>query len=646
VVLSDPKMASQVDPLIGLTLGNFRITSVLGQGAMGAVYAAQHVSLPSRAAVKVLLAEFARDQASVDRFLREAQTASSINDPHIVRIFDAGRLPDGRPYLLMDLLEGHTLDEVLEAGPLDLRRGLEILRQIASAVAVVHEHGILHRDLKPSNVHLGQSRGVEIAKVLDFGLARTHGLDQGVTTAGTILGTPLYMSPEQADARTVGPEADVYALGCIAHAVLTGQPPFLGDSVVTVMHKHLAEAPPDVRSLRHGLPLALGQLVTRCLAKPPGDRPTAKDVVAGLETVQKELDRSGTEATLIGPVSPAASTLVDSSARTVVASSQGAVAVSSAQLPVTQAAPTPKDPAVATHAAVAETLQSAARPPARSALLPVLAGIGVVGAALLGVAYSRSHDSRTESPAPAASASAPLAISDEKNPFSIADTAVVEAGRAIWVARCAQCHGVRGDGAGSDTPKDVHPKAFCDVVLPPGTLDVYYFGIIRHGVERGDRVAMPSFDQKLGLKETWQVVTYINTLRPKVHKVDVAQEITTGPPPDSDEAKTRGSTLFYTLCSTCHGEDGKGDGAAASLFPTPPPDLKDDAWNPRTLEAGDDDVAHVFRIMTTGSGEYMGSFSSVAPADRWAIARYVVGLRPRHAPASAPAPKGSTHKGH
>src|SRR5271170_7719679 len=123
-------MASQEDPLIGLTLGNFRITSVLGQGAMGAVYAAQHVSLPSRAAVKVLLAEFSKDQAAVDRFLREAHTASSINDPHIVRIFDAGRLPDGRPYLLMDLLEGRTLDEAIAEGPIELARGLEILRQI------------------------------------------------------------------------------------------------------------------------------------------------------------------------------------------------------------------------------------------------------------------------------------------------------------------------------------------------------------------------------------------------------------------------------------------------------------------------------------------------------------------------------------
>jgi eukaryotic-like serine/threonine-protein kinase len=643
-------MASEEDPLIGLTLGNFRIRSVLGQGAMGAVYAAQHVSLPSRAAVKVLLAEFSKDQAAVDRFLREAHNASSINDPHIVRIFDAGRLPDGRPYLLMDLLEGHTLDEVLLAGPLELRRGLEILRQIASAVAVVHEHGILHRDLKPSNVHLGQSRGLEVAKVLDFGLARSHGLEQGVTTAGTILGTPLYMSPEQAAAKPVGPESDVYALGCIAHEVLSGDPPFVGESVVTVMHKHMTEAPVDVRSLRHGLPVALSQLITRCLAKAPRDRPTAKEVVTALERIQKDLERSGTDATLVGtpPTSALDATMAAASSQGTpvpVTTGRGGAAASA-----TQAPPTQKDPGIASHVAVAGTMSSVAAPRPRSVLIPVLAGVAVLGAAGAGVVYLRARDSHAASASvPSATASAQPAISEEKNPFAITDTATVEAGRAIWVAKCAQCHGMRGDGAGSDIPKDVHPKAFCDVVLPPGTLDVYYFGIIRHGVERGDRIAMPAFAEKLGVKETWQVVTYINTLRPKVHKVDLDQEIATGPAADTDEARARGRALFYTRCSTCHGEDGKGDGAAASYFPSPPPDLKDDAWNDRTLKKGDDDLTHVFRIMTLGSGEYMGSFSSVATADRWAIARHVVGMRappPPSPSASAPAGKRPPHRAH
>jgi eukaryotic-like serine/threonine-protein kinase len=632
-------MTSQADPLIGITLGNFRITSILGQGAMGAVYAAQHVSLPARAAVKVLLAEFAQDKAAVDRFLREAHNASSINDPHVVRIFDAGRLPDGRPYLLMDLLEGRTLDEALAEGPLELRRAIELLRQIASAVAVVHEHDILHRDLKPSNVHLGLSRGVEIAKVLDFGLARTHGLGQGVTSAGTILGTPLYMSPEQADARQVGPASDVYALGCIAQEMLTGRPPFLGDSVVTVMHKHLTEAPVEVKSLRHGLPLALSQLITRCLAKSTGGRPTAKEVVVALETIQKDLEKSGMDATLVGPTSSTTEPLRPGSSL----AASGVAATMAA--PSSTAVP---DAAAASHTAVAGTLAAAA-PRRRSSFVPIVATfVALATASAGGLYFLRARDSHPDA-ATAGSASAQPGISDEKNPFSVTDMAMVEAGRAVWVAHCAQCHGTRGDGAGTDIPKGVRPKAFCDVVLPPGTLDVYYFGIIRHGVERGGNVAMPKFDQKLSLKETWQVVTYINTLRPKVHKVDVDQEIAAGPPAESDESKDRGSELFYTRCSTCHGEDGKGDGAAASLFPVPPPDLKDDAWNERTLKAGDDNLTHVFRIMTTGSGENMGSFSSVGTKDRWAIARYVVSMRVPAAPAAAPsssAKKAPLRKAH
>lgn len=634
-------MGTPEDPVIGLTLGNFKVKSLLGQGAMGAVYAADHLSLPSRAAVKVLLSEFSRDQAAVDRFLREAHTASSINDPHIVRIFDAGRLPDGRPYLLMDLLEGQTLDEVLRAGPLELRRGVEILRQIASAVAVVHEHGILHRDLKPSNVHLGRSRGLEVAKILDFGLARTHGLGQGVTSAGTILGTPLYMSPEQANAREVGPESDIYSFGCIAHEVLSGDPPFVGDSVVTVMHMHLTAAPSDVRSVRHGVPASLAELVRRCLAKPAADRPTAKVVAATLDALVKELDRAGTDATFVG--APPSSAYPESPlAVTQQASIQGAPPT---QVAATLAPATVKDgPTLTSHAAVAGTLPAAA--PRRQRSTPIIALAAVVAAILAGVGYSRMHESHDVPPV--AAASAQPSIGDEKNPFSVTDAPTVEAGRAVWVAKCAQCHGVRGDGAGTDIPKGLRPKAFCDVVLPPGTLDVYYFGIIRHGVERGARVAMPAFESKLGLKETWQVVTYINTLRPKVHKVDIDREIAAGPPPESPDSKERGDELFYTRCSTCHGEDGKGDGAAASLFASPPPDLKDDAWNERTLKGGDDDLTHVFRIMTLGSGEDMGSFSSVFTADRWAIARHVIALRAPVAPspsASAPPGKRATPRG-
>jgi eukaryotic-like serine/threonine-protein kinase len=648
-------MSSATDPLLGLRLGNFEIQSVLGRGGMGVVYAAKHLSLPTRAAVKVLLDDFARDTTAVDRFLREAHTASSINDPHIVRIFDAGRLPDGRPYLVMDLLEGQTLTDLLRQGGVDLRRGVEILRQMATAVMVVHDHGILHRDLKPSNVHLGKARGgLELVRVLDFGLARGHGLEHSVTTAPTILGTPLYMSPEQAEAKPVGPESDVYSLGCIAYEVLSGQPPFTGGSVVTIMHQHLTEAPADVRSLRHGLPGSLELIVRRCLAKRPADRPTAKQVAVALEGVLAEIDRTAVEATMAAPstipLSPAPTTIPATGPSTVLDPPAGAALAQVA--PPTDAAaraattsnltPSGQDGprSAASGVAVAGTLHSVRVPKRRTPTLAIAAGIvAVTGALAVVYVRTRSPSPATGTPAPPPSA-AQNPITEEKNPFTVADAPAVEAGRAIWTSHCVRCHGARGDGAGNDIPKGLRPKAFCDVVLQPGTLDVYYFGIVRHGVDRASGAAMPSFQDKLGLKETWQVVTFINTLRPKVHHVDVSGEIAAGPPPDSTELQDRGGELFYTRCSSCHGEEAKGDGPAASLFPIPPPDLKEDAWNPRTLASGDNDVAHVFRIVTLGSGEYMGSFSSLPTKDRWALARYVVGLR---RPSTPPVKKSGHH---
>jgi mono/diheme cytochrome c family protein len=642
-------MSSPTDPLLGLRLGNFEIESVLGRGGMGVVYAAKHLSLPTRAAVKVLLDDFARDTTAVDRFLREAHTASSINDPHVVRIFDAGRLPDGRPYLVMDLLEGHTLSDLLHEGPIELRRGVEILRQVATAVMVVHEHGILHRDLKPSNVHLGKARGgAELVKVLDFGLARGHGLEHSVTTAPTILGTPLYMSPEQAEAKPLGPESDVYSLGCIAYEVLTGQPPFYGGSVVTVMHQHVAEVPADVRSLRHGLPASLEVIVRRCLAKRTVDRPTAKQLAVGLEGVLAEIDRTAADATMAAPntmpLSPAPTTIPATGPATALdppaGPAPGAPLAPTAD-PAARAATTSSGArSAASEVALAGTLHSMSVPRPRSRT-PAIAAIIVAASAAIAFFFvrERAPSPAIVTPAPPASA-AQAAITDEQNPFTVADGPAVEAGRAIWTSQCARCHGARGDGAGNDIPKGIRPKAFCDVVLKPGTLDVYYFGIVRHGVDRASGIAMPSFQDKLGLKETWQVVTFINTLRPKVHPVDVGAEIAAGPPPDSPEVHDRGSELFYTRCSSCHGEEGKGDGPAANLFPVPPPDLKEDAWNPRTLTAGDADLAHVFRIVTLGSGEYMGSFSSLPAKDRWVLARYVVGLR---APAK-PAPPASKAK--
>ena len=216
-------MTRKAETLLGERLGNYRITAVLGQGGMGVVYEAQHVSLPSKAAVKVLLDTYAEDHVAVQRFLSEAQHASSIDDPHVVRIFDAGQLQDGRPYLVMELLQGTTLETLLSTHRFGVRRTVNLLQQIAGALDVVHGQGIVHRDLKPSNVQVTpSSRGREVAKVLDFGLARPHGGSRSVTLEGAILGTPHYMSPEQVDGKATDARADVYSFGCLAFEMLTG----------------------------------------------------------------------------------------------------------------------------------------------------------------------------------------------------------------------------------------------------------------------------------------------------------------------------------------------------------------------------------------------------------------------------------------
>ena len=176
-------------------------------------------------------------------------------------------------------------------------------------------------------------------------------------------------------------------------------------------------------------------------------------------------------------------------------------------------------------------------------------------------------------------------------------------------------------------PPGIHPKAFSDVVLPPGTLDVYYFGILTHGVERSGGEAMPSFAKKLDVKERWQVVTFLNTLRPKMKVVDVEKELKAGPPPETLTCHDVGADLFLTRCSTCHGEDGSGEGPAASFFAEPPADLKEGGWNEKNVRKGESDLQHVFRIVTTGAGENMGKFSSLSTDDRWAIARFVVSMR-------------------
>jgi serine/threonine-protein kinase len=293
------------DPLIGSTVaGRYRVDARLGSGGMGTVYRAEQVAMGREVALKVLRPEIAHDPQVQARFAREARSASQVESPFVVTLFDHGQTPDGLLFIAMELLRGQTLAEYLrEHGALPWPEAVRIGRDIARALSAAHEGGVVHRDLKPENVHLGaRDRAV---KVLDFGIAKIvdrkrAGEDAAVTVAGAILGTPAYMSPEAA-ARSgnVGKPTDLYALGVILFEMVVGRAVFEEKEPVLLLGMHLRVDPERLREARPELdvPDALETLVDRLLAKEPDARPTAAETIATLD----ELHAAGEGARVSGP---------------------------------------------------------------------------------------------------------------------------------------------------------------------------------------------------------------------------------------------------------------------------------------------------------------------------------------------------------
>ncbi|HWO20935.1 MAG TPA: serine/threonine-protein kinase [Kofleriaceae bacterium] len=269
----------------GQTFGQYRVTGVLGRGGMGVVYAAEHMLLGRAAAVKVLLPEYSGHPEVVARFFNEARAASSIDHPGIIEIYDFGTTPDGAAFIVMEFLRGESLLKRLARRRLPWSTALEITRQIAGALGAAHAQGIVHRDLKPENVFLVRDPevpGGERIKLLDFGIAKLmiHALGHQQTRAGSLLGTPTYMAPEQCRGVAVDARADLYALGCILFELCAGRPPFIGEGEGDVLAAHIYMPPPRVASFVSDVPEEVDQLIQRLLAKLPVDRPqTAEDVI-------------------------------------------------------------------------------------------------------------------------------------------------------------------------------------------------------------------------------------------------------------------------------------------------------------------------------------------------------------------------------
>jgi len=271
--------------LLGRAVGPYRILELLGSGGMGVVYKAEDTRLSRVVALKFLPAELTRDPEAKERFMQEARTASSLDHPNLCTILEVGETPAGRLYLAMPCYDGETLRRRIARGPLSVEEAADIAEQIARGLAKAHRNGIVHRDVKPANLIV---TGDGVVKVLDFGLAKLAGA-AAMTRTGSSMGTPAYMSPEQARGDAVDQRTDVWSLGVVLYEMLAGSRPFRGDHEQAVVYSILNESPRPVGELRSEVPPRLGGIVGRLLAKDPAERyPTADEVFADLRALRGE----------------------------------------------------------------------------------------------------------------------------------------------------------------------------------------------------------------------------------------------------------------------------------------------------------------------------------------------------------------------
>jgi serine/threonine-protein kinase len=257
--------------------GKYRIDEIHGRGGMGAVYRATDIDLDRPLALKVLHPQLLTDETAVRRFRQEARSAARLRHPNAVTVYGFGQLPTGAAYIAMEFVEGTTLREELKRrGRLPLDEAAHILGQVADAVHAAHLAGLIHRDLKPDNIMLEQRPGGIAAKVLDFGIAKavtSSGDTERLTVPHSIIGTPVYMSPEQARGEALDPRSDIYSLGVVVFEMLTGRVPFTADTPVGLALKHVTDAPPSPRSIVPDIPVAIEEIILSALAKDPDDRP-------------------------------------------------------------------------------------------------------------------------------------------------------------------------------------------------------------------------------------------------------------------------------------------------------------------------------------------------------------------------------------
>ncbi len=273
----------QKDPLMGAVIGKCKILAKLGQGGMGDVYLAQHQFLKKNIALKLLPTDFSRDDESVSRFQREAISAAKLEHPNTVQIHDIG-IDKGRHYIIMQYVEGRTLQDLIDdkRGPMEVKEAGHIIRECAKGLKAAHDHGIVHRDIKPANILVSNAGEI---KITDFGLAFDQGVAGQMTQAGVILGTPQFMSPEQADGKRGNEQSDIYSLGVIFYYLVTGKKPFEAQSQMATLYKQINEKPRPIRDLNPHVPPAVVLIIQKMMAK----KPAARQQIA--EELIQEIDR-------------------------------------------------------------------------------------------------------------------------------------------------------------------------------------------------------------------------------------------------------------------------------------------------------------------------------------------------------------------
>jgi len=409
-------------------LGKYRVERVLGQGGMGMVVAARHEGLGELVAVKLMLGPEGAGlaQQARDRFLREARNAARLKSEHVAKVYDVGQLDDGRPYMVMEYLEGRDLADVIERrGPLPVTEAAGLVLQACDALVEAHGLGIVHRDLKPSNMFLiRRPNGKPCLKLLDFGISkRMDAESQALTASGALLGSPLYMSPEQvSDAKAVGPPSDIWAMGVVLYQLTTGRVPFQGEWIGQVVHAIMLQEPTLPSQIRPELPGELDVIVGRCLCKNPEERyATMGEFAAALRSLLRVNS-------MLSPLSDLLGERGDASFRALSAelATDPAFAESTQQAPPDEAPP----------AASVETLSEA--PEKLADLLPAIRAASAEPPSKVSVAPEEVAPARAQG---AASTQSPVSR-------TLSDVALAPPRRASppWVAVAVGCAALLGIG--------------------------------------------------------------------------------------------------------------------------------------------------------------------------------------------------------